>query len=46
MVNVQLSPLYRADAEGLDLSDDVVDTEKYISWFWSQMYQCEDVLTN
>lgn len=37
-------PLYRIDAHGLDLSDDVLATTDYIQWFVAHNYRVEPSL--
>lgn len=37
-------PLYRVDAHGLDLSDDVGQAQNYIQWFISVNYAMEPTL--
>lgn len=36
--NVQLEPLYRAEAFGLELSEDVLQTNAYLNWFMQTNY--------
>lgn len=37
-------PLYRAEAHGLELSDDVAQAQNYIQWFVSVNYRVEPTL--
>lgn len=37
-------PLYRAEAWGLELSDDVAQAESYIQWFVATNYAVEPTL--
>lgn len=44
LIDTQLLPLYREDATGLELSEDVVDTIDYIQWFVAVNYPRKDTL--